>query len=132
MKLRIAYGVSQVLGLLFCLWLRARINRIADKKHYVEVEEPPKPFTNEEPKKTKMTVQDYDLAEVNKQIQQTLVSSGILMAIHSYFGYAQPLFLQAIIPWKALLTLPIVRIHFWGCKAEGDLARPFKAPNPFG
>lgn len=79
-----------------------------------------------------MTVMEYDLIEVGKQIQQTLVSAGILMAIHSYFGYAQPLFLQSIMPWKNLLTLPVVRIHAFGGKATGDLARPWKAANPFG
>lgn len=79
-----------------------------------------------------MSVLEYDLAEVGKQIQQTLVSAGILSAIHSYFGYVQPLFLQSILPWKNLLTLPVVRVHLFGCKPVGDLARPWKAPNPFG
>lgn len=79
-----------------------------------------------------MSVLEYDLAEIGKQIQQNLVAMGILLAIHSYFGYAQPLFLQSILPWKTLLTMPVVRIHFWGCKAAGDLARPWKAPNPLG
>lgn len=148
MYLRLAYGISQLLSVLFCLWLRSKVNSQADKKHYVEVEESAKPFSDEykfampgcldsfnlsrEPKKKKMTVMEYDLAEVGKQIQQILVSAGILMAIHSYFGYAQPLFLQSIMPWKNLLTLPIVRIHLFGCSATGDLARPWKAPNPFG
>lgn len=132
MYLRFAYGASQLLSLLFCLWLRSRINTLADRKNTFEVEEPAKPFSDEEPKKKRMTVMEYDLAEVNKQIQQILVSAGILMAIHSYFGYGQPLFLQSILPWKNLLTLPLVRIHFWGCPATGDLARPWKAANPFG
>ena len=79
-----------------------------------------------------MTIKEYDLAEVGKQVQQVLVSAAILVAIHSYFGYVQPLFLQSLLPWKNLLTLPLIRIRFWGCKATGDLARPWKAPNPFG
>jgi len=79
-----------------------------------------------------MSVMEYDLAEVGKQIQQTLFSAAILLAIHKYFGYSQPLFLQSILPWKNLLTLPVVRIHFWGCKAVADLARPWKPANPFG
>ncbi len=132
MTLRFVYGASQLLSLLFCLWLRSKVNKIADKKHFVEVEESAKPFSSEEPKKKTMTVMEYDLVEVGKQIQQILVSAGLLMAIHSYFGYAQPLFLQSILPWKNLLTLPIVRIHLFGCAATGDLARPWKAPNPFG
>lgn len=47
MYLRLAYGISQLLGVLFCLYLRAKINRAADKKHFVEVEEPAKPFSDE-------------------------------------------------------------------------------------
>lgn len=145
MYLRFAYGLSQLLGLLFCLYLRSKINSLADKKNTVEVTEPAKPFSDEyvealwifiyryrEPKKVKMTFMEYDLAEVNKQIQQILISSGILMAIHAYFGYAQPLFMQSILPWKNLLTLPVVRIHFWGCKATGELQRPWKPSSPFG
>ncbi len=47
MYLRLGYGISQLLGLLFCLYLRSKINALADKKHFVEVTEAPKPFSDE-------------------------------------------------------------------------------------
>lgn len=145
--LRISYGASQILSILVLLFLRMKINKANQKNQFVEVEEPAKPFSDEynipqlqvnldyyfrQPTKKKMSVLEYDLAEVGKQMQQTLVSAGILVAIHSYFGYVQPLFLQSILPWKNLLTLPVVRVHLFGAKPVDDLARPWKAPNPFG
>lgn len=145
--LRISYAASQILSILVLLFLRMKINNANQKSQFVEVEEPAKPFSDEygfslyswwlltcfrQPTKKKMSVKEYDLAEVGKQIQQTLVSAGILLAIHSYFGYVQPLFLQSILPWKNLLTLPVVRVHLFGAKPVGDLARPWKAPSPFG
>lgn len=145
MMLRLAYGASQLLSLLFCMWLRSRINQKGDKKNNVVVEDPAKPFTDEydpgwqhvlihgrEPKKRKLTVQAYDLEEIGKQINQILMSFGILSAIHYFFGYSQPLFMQAILPWKNLLTHQLSLVHLWGCKAEGDLQRPWKPANPFG
>lgn len=47
MVLRIAYAVSQLLGFLFCLFIRAKINKANQKNAFVEVEEPPKPFSDE-------------------------------------------------------------------------------------
>ena len=131
--IRLAYGVSQILSLLFLALLRQRILG-KKEKGVVEVEEPPKPFSapDQAPKRERISVCEYDIREVNKQMQQTVISLLIMCVLHGWFNFVQPLILQAILPWKTLLTLPVVRIHLWGSEATGDLARPWKAPNPFG
>lgn len=52
--------------------------------------------------------------------------------LHFYFKFTQPLVLQSILPWKNLFTMAVVQIRIFGYAAEGKLARPWKAPNPFG
>jgi len=47
MYLRLSYGLSQAFTILFCLWLRYKVSKIADKKHIVEIEEASKPFSDE-------------------------------------------------------------------------------------
>jgi hypothetical protein len=52
--------------------------------------------------------------------------------LHFYFKFTQPLVLQSILPWKNLFAMAVVQIRIFGYAAEGKLARPWKAPNPFG
>lgn len=55
-----------------------------------------------------------------------------MSALHFWFKFTQPLIFQSLLPWKNFFTLPVVQIRLFGFKAEGSLARPWKAPNPFG
>lgn len=41
--------------------------------------------------------------------------------------YTQPLFIQSLMTLKGVLESNPAKLHIWGKKAEGDLARPFKA-----
>ena len=53
--------------------------------------------------------------------------------LHLYLKYTQPLFVQAIMAFKALYEAKTVKIHVLGQKADGDLKRPFKSgPGLFG
>lgn len=98
----------------------------------IEVIEPAKPFSSEPPKKTRMSVYEYDLAEVQKNLNQVLSGLAIMTGLHFWFKFTQPLIFQSLLPWKNFFTMPVVQIRLFGFKAEGSLARPWKAPNPFG
>lgn len=140
--LRASYITSQVLLVLFWFYVRSKINakRTASKKksdsgkpeEWIEVTEPAVPFSGEGPKKTRVTVTDYDLGECGKQLQQVIVGTLIMLVVHFWFGVVQPLFLQVILPWKSVLTQPIILIHVFNMPAEGQLKRPFAQPNPLG
>ncbi len=53
------------------------------------------------------------------------------LAQHGYMRYSQPLALQSIMTLKGVLESNPARLHLWGKKAEGDLARPFKVQGGF-
>ena len=56
-----------------------------------------------------------------------------MVFLHLYLKYTQPLFVQAIMAFKALYEAKTVKIHVLGQNAEGDLKRPFKSgPGMFG
>ncbi len=57
----------------------------------------------------------------------------MMVFLHLYLKYTQPLFVQAIMAFKSLYEAKMVKIHVLGQKAEGDLKRPFKnGPGLFG
>lgn len=130
--LRMGYIGSQMLMLLFWTWMRSVVRRTGKaESEALEYEEPPKPFSGEAPKRIKTTVADYDAVEVGKQLQQIIIGTIIMLLLHVWLGMVQPLFLQILLPWKGLVTNPLVQIHLFGFKAEGTLKRPFKQPGPF-
>lgn len=89
-------------------------------------------FYFRQPKKTRKSIRDYDLEAIQKSLNGVYTQVVIMGFLHFYFKFTQPLVLQSILPWKNLLTMPVVQIRIFGCKAEGKLARPWKTPNPFG
>lgn len=52
--------------------------------------------------------------------------------MHLYLKYNQPLFIQSLMPLKALFDSNEVKIHLRGLPAVGDLARPFKTAGFMG
>lgn len=133
--IRILYYTSQVLQILAWLYMRRLIQKKGKKEErttMIEVVEPAKPFSAEPPKKTRMSIYDYDLAEVQKNLNQVLSGLAIMSGLHFWFKFTQPLIFQSLLPWKNFFTMPVVQIRLFGFKAEGSLARPWKAPNPFG
>lgn len=133
--IRILYYTSQVLQVLAWLYIRHLIQKKGKKEErttMIEVFEPAKPFSSEPPKKTRMSIYDYDLAEVQKNLNQVLSGLVIMSGLHFWFKFTQPLIFQSLLPWKNFFTMSLVQIRLFGFKAEGSLARPWKAPNPFG
>ena len=133
--IRILYYTSQVLQILAWLYIRYLIQKKGKKEErttMIEVIEPAKPFSSEPPKKTRISIYDYDLAEVKKNLNQVLSGLVIMSGLHFWFKFTQPLIFQSLLPWKNFFTMSVVQIRLFGFKAEGSLARPWKAPNPFG
>ncbi|KAI9275342.1 inorganic phosphate transporter Pho88 [Sporodiniella umbellata] len=94
---------------------------------------PAKPSMNPTPvESVTTTVRDYDVDQLKQFVQSTVTSILIISLMHWQFKFTQPLFMQSLMPFKNLLVHKEALIHFWGDAAEGSLARPFKADNPFG
>ena len=93
--------------------------------------EPAKPFTNEQPKPVRTTYGDYDREKLKEALRTALTGAGVMMAFHFYFHLTQPLALQSIMSVKTAIGSPLAKIYILGKKAEGDLRRPWKNPNPF-
>jgi len=98
----------------------------------VSVTEAAKPFSSEQPAVKQMTVKEYDLSELKRLVTSNLFGIALLSFLHLKFAFVQPLFFQAIVPLKTLWSNPLVQIHLRKKSATGAIARPFKAPNPFG
>ncbi|CAG8675388.1 4902_t:CDS:2 [Acaulospora morrowiae] len=128
---RIGYVTVQALTLSLCYFIATRIKKINDTTE-IKYVEPAKPFTNESPQVVETTVRDYDLGKTMDLFKQTCTSVLIMLIIHLYFGFTQPLFIQSILPLKSVYQNQMVQIHLLGKKAEGELNRPFKNPSPFG
>lgn len=129
--IRGTYIFSQMAMLLFWYYIRVKAMEKAKKSsEMVEIEEAAAPFSGLPPRKAKLTVGEYDAQEARKQMQQIVIGSIVMLVLHVWFGMVQPLVLQVIIPWKSLLTQPLVQIHLFGFEAVGSLKRPFKQPNP--
>jgi hypothetical protein len=47
--------------------------------------------------------------------------------LHGYMRYTQPLFIQGLMTLKSVFESNPAKLHLFGKKAEGDLARPFKS-----
>ena len=129
MLLRIGYLVSQGLQLAFWCYLRMQI-KARKAPGTVQIQEPANPLTGQPARTTTVSTVDYDLGKTGEQLQQLVIGSVLLLVLHAWFGFVQPLFLQIILPWKNLLGIHLVQIYVFGWKAEGELKRPFKTPNP--
>lgn len=50
----------------------------------------------------------------------------MMLFMHVYLKYTNPLLIQSIIPLKSLFENKLVQIHLLGKPATGELARPWK------
>jgi hypothetical protein len=92
--------------------------------------EPPKPFSGEIPKSVKTNFHDYDREKLSEEIRTALTGAGILLALHLYINFTQPLAIQSVISVKNVFQTPLAKIHIFGREAKGDLRRPWKNANP--
>jgi len=129
---RVAYVVVQAMVLGTYYYVSAKIKRTNDQTilKYVEASNP---MQGKEGELVVTTVRDYDLGETAKLIRSVLMGCGMMLFLHLYMGYTQPLFVQALMGLKGLYDAKPIALHILGKPAEGNLKRPFKAgPGIFG
>ncbi|TCD61821.1 hypothetical protein EIP91_007866 [Steccherinum ochraceum] len=128
---RIGYVVVQVLVLGVYFFVSQKVKSKNDQTvlKYVEA---PSPMSSEPGQLVTITVKDYDLQETSKAIRGVYMGLAMMVFLHGYMKYTQPLFIQALMGLKNLYDAKIVSIHLLGKPAEGDLKRPFVAPALFG
>ena len=79
----------------------------------------------------KFTVADYDQSEAVSKVRALCFQVAMTSFMHYKWGSPMPLLFQCVMLPMNLADEPLVKIHVFGAKAEGKLARPFaKPPNP--
>lgn len=128
-KIRLAYAVAQgsVLAVLAIVFFRIKSKNDRSELKYTE---PSPPFSSEPGKKIVTTVQDYDVAQIWTQLQQTVMGLAIMGFMHYKWGYVQPLVFQCIIPLKTFFSTQLVQVHLFGKEPIGNLRRPWAKENP--
>ncbi|RSH85848.1 uncharacterized protein EHS24_004028 [Apiotrichum porosum] len=126
MYLRAGYVGAQALSFLIYYYVTMKIRSKNDLTviKYVQPKSPMNPDAKDELVTT--TVRDYDLAETGKAMKALFTGMAFMAFLHLYMGYIPPLFVQGITTLKGVLESNEAKLHIWGQKAEGPLARPFK------
>lgn len=89
-------------------------------------------MSQEPPKLITTTIMGHDLSQLRSAYKSVLTGVGMMVVMHVYFKYTNPLLIQSIIPLKGLFENKLVQIHVLGKPASGDLKRPWKAAaSPF-
>jgi len=124
---RVAYVAVQatVLGLYYFVSMKIKSKNDLTVLKYVE---PKNPMAPESGGLVTTTVRDYDLAETSKAMRGVYTGVAMMVFLHGYMGYTQPLFIQSLMGLKGLYDSNEVKLHILGTPATGDLQRPFKAP----
>lgn len=129
-KIRILFYSVQALYLLICAVIYKQIIKRNDQTPVTQTPQPSPFSTGARPASTVMPAKDYDLSELKKMVQQTVLSTLFMTVLHFKFNFVQPLIFQSIPPMKQLFEAPLTRIYLYGKAATGDLKRPFKVQNP--
>ena len=87
---------------------------------------------NEPQKIETTTVKDYDLKEIENAIKSLYSGMAMMVFMHMYLKFNNPLFMQCLNPIKSFLEHNETKIHLYGKPAVGALKRPFKAPSLLG
>jgi len=88
--------------------------------------EPAPPMSQEGPKHITTTIMGYDESQLRQAYKSQLMGVGMMLFMHVYLKYTNPLIIQSIIPLKSLFENKLVQIHLQGKPATGELARPWK------
>ncbi|KAJ3558356.1 hypothetical protein NM688_g979 [Phlebia brevispora] len=123
---RIVYVVTQVVVLGVYYYVSAKIKEKNDQT-VLKYVEPANPMSKEPGNLVVTTNRDYDLGEVSKLVRGAYIGIAMMVFLHGYMKYTQPLFIQALMGVKNLYDAKPVAIWVLGKPAEGDLKRPFKA-----
>ena len=79
-----------------------------------------------------ISIKDYDLTEINSALKSLSNNLVVMLFMHLYLKYSNPLFMQCISPIKSTLENKVVQIILFSKKDSGYLKRPFKTEPMFG
>ena len=101
---RVFYGVTQAIVLLVSLAICLSIFRRNETKE-IGVTAAAGPFDKEPPKKERMTIKQYELSVLQKEVLQICMQNFIAVGVfHIHMGYVQPLVLASLFgPLRALV-----------------------------
>ncbi|EKM57843.1 uncharacterized protein PHACADRAFT_251719 [Phanerochaete carnosa HHB-10118-sp] len=122
---RVAYVAVQVIVLGVYYFITAKIKAKNDQT-VLKYVEPAGPMSKEPGKLVATTNRDYDLTEMNKAMRGVWMGVAMMVFLHGYLKYTQPLFIQSLMGLKNLYDSKLVAVYILGKPAEGDLKRPFK------
>jgi len=128
MYVRIAYVGVQIFVLGLYYFVSRKIKQKNDMTVLKFVEPASNPLSPDSGGLVNTTVRDYDLSETSKAVRSVYTGIAMMVFLHGYMKYTQPLFIQALMGIKGLYDSNEIGIHLLGKKAVGDLQRPFKAP----
>lgn len=128
---RVGYAACQLISFAVCMYVKYQINKKNDLTT-IKYVEPANPMSGQsEAKAVVTTVKEYDLKQIDSQIKSIFTSLAMMGFMHLYMKYTNPLVMQSVSSVKSALETNIVKIHFWGQPAAGELKRPFKAAPGF-
>ncbi|KAI9357003.1 inorganic phosphate transporter Pho88 [Zopfochytrium polystomum] len=123
--IRLAYLLSQLVSLTVILIIRRKVNESTDETP-LRYNETKNMFDPSDITEVDTTVKDHDIGKSNEQLQQLVLTLGIMGFMHFQWGYLRPLLLQSVLGLRTLWVHPLVQIYIRGLPATGDLKRPWK------
>lgn len=133
--IRIIRGIYLLSMLSAVLLFRHLRSKVIAKNDLTELKivSPKNPMKPNEPQKIETTtVKDYDLKEIENAIKSLYSGMAMMVFMHMYLKFNNPLFMQCLNPIKSFLEHNETKIHLYGKPAVGPLKRPFKAPSLLG
>ncbi|KAH9410695.1 phosphate transport (Pho88) protein [Ordospora pajunii] len=119
--LRVVYVVSNVIQLLFFVYIMQKIKKTNDSR-MVKIRKEVSLFQEEnDVEEEEMTYGQYDMLELNKMKKSTMIQFLVVCALHLKFKAVQPLFVQSFTPIRSLFLNPLYMAHVW----NRNVLRPF-------
>jgi len=123
---RAGYILSNVIIVSIYYYIGITIKRKNDLTT-LKYTEPAPPMSQDPPKLITTTIRGHDETQLKAAFKSVLTGVGMMVVMHVYFKYTNPLLIQSIIPLKGLFENKLVQIHLLNKPAIGDLKRPWKA-----
>ncbi|KAI8869573.1 hypothetical protein GQ42DRAFT_163327 [Ramicandelaber brevisporus] len=129
-KMLLNFFIASTLTNLVVLLIIRQLIRKRNDTTPLEYTEPA--FGGQPERRVSTTVGKHDEDEVAKCQGSVVFMCVAAYLLYHFAGYVQPLTMMLIFPLKNVIELKSVKIYVLGKAAEGDLARPWLAANPFG
>eukprot|EP00891_Asterochloris_glomerata_P009709 jgi/Astpho2/9709/Aster-x0867 len=107
------------------------IHRQITQKHDQAVVEHEVKKPGQDPVTKSTPTWEYDQTELKKLLSKMGLPVLIVVGLHAYKGYLQPLAMQIVMLPLNLFESQLFKVHVLGQAPQGALARPWKEDNPF-